>query len=66
MIRLVLNDIYWASFKGNLVRVKELVEREGVDPTSAEEDPWQVSEEEYLLNIEISLCSFNNLLFIGT
>lgn len=45
MIRLVLNDIYWASFKGNLVRVKELVEREGVDPTSAEEDPWQVSEE---------------------
>ena len=41
-INIVLNDIYWSSYKNNLTRVIELAEEEGIDIRSASNDPWEV------------------------
>lgn len=42
-VECVLSDIFWAAIKGDIVRVKHLVEIEGESPTDSNLDPWNVS-----------------------
>jgi hypothetical protein len=41
-VECVLSDIFWASMKGNISRVRHLVEVEGDSPTDSKLDPWNV------------------------
>ncbi|KAF1783892.1 hypothetical protein GQ600_20520 [Phytophthora cactorum] len=41
-VECVLSDIFWASMKGDIGRVKYLVEFEGESPTDSKLDPWNV------------------------
>ncbi|KUF86676.1 Necrosis and ethylene-inducing protein 6 [Phytophthora nicotianae] len=39
-VECVLSDIFWASIKGDIGRMKHLVEVEGESPTDSKLDPW--------------------------
>ncbi|KAG3120206.1 hypothetical protein PI124_g361 [Phytophthora idaei] len=41
-VECVLSDIFWASMKGDIGRVKYLVEFEGESPTDSKLDPWNL------------------------
>ncbi|KAH7484274.1 Poly [ADP-ribose] polymerase tankyrase-2 [Phytophthora ramorum] len=41
-VECVLSDIFWSSMKGDLGRVKHLVEIEGESPTDSKLDPWNL------------------------
>ncbi|EEY61124.1 uncharacterized protein PITG_01372 [Phytophthora infestans T30-4] len=41
-VECVLSDIFWASMKGDVSRVKYLVEVEGDSPTDSKLDPWNL------------------------
>lgn len=41
-IEWVLSDVFWAAMKGDLRRVRHLVEIERVDVNDATLDPWNV------------------------
>lgn len=41
-IEWVLSDVFWAAMKGDLRRVRHLVEIEQVDVNDATLDPWNV------------------------
>ncbi|KAK1945576.1 Palmitoyltransferase AKR1 [Phytophthora citrophthora] len=41
-VECVLSDIFWASIKGDINRVKHLVEVEGESPTDSKLDPWNL------------------------
>ncbi|EGZ17031.1 hypothetical protein PHYSODRAFT_314562 [Phytophthora sojae] len=41
-VECVLSDIFWAAIKGDIVRVKHLVEIEGESPTDSNLDPWNL------------------------
>ncbi|POM77907.1 Hypothetical protein PHPALM_4633 [Phytophthora palmivora] len=43
-VECVLSDIFWSSMKGDIGRVKHLVEIEGESPTDSKLDPWNGSE----------------------
>ncbi|ETP15900.1 hypothetical protein F441_09441 [Phytophthora nicotianae CJ01A1] len=41
-VECVLSDIFWASIKGDIGRMKHLVEVEGESPTDSKLDPWNL------------------------
>ncbi|KAE9020029.1 hypothetical protein PR003_g3043 [Phytophthora rubi] len=41
-VECVLSDIFWAAIKGDIGRVKHLVEIEGESPTDSKLDPWNL------------------------